>query len=532
MVMMLIFAISMILIENRQKDLLQQQLERELHALSSFSLSAVELVSYGFDNSDLDSSFDLLADQIGKASSYRISYFFSDGRMLGDSDLTFEEVLAADNHNNRPEIMLAKQEEFGHSQRFSQTVKNNLVYIAKYDRNTGFIARVSLPANTYKNAIVDLRWSFSVIIVITLAVILAFGLLAVKLNQNAIKKERLLQASRITQRTKQITLIQAMSTMLNSSQSVEDAARLLSTILPQLFPTLNGAIYIGDNDAQETEELLHFGQQWPDNISLLNRPKVQELMLKEYIYSSSEQHLTKRKHYQLSKRELYVSLSNQTKFHGLIYLFSDNKNIPKPTLELIDKATEQISFALCNLKTKERLLNQATRDPLTELYNRRFMLESFEQALNRSERHHLNLTFIMLDLDHFKQFNDNFGHEAGDIVLKAVASVLKENLRLEDIACRYGGEEFCIICPDTNLKDGYTLTEKIRNHIAKLSLNCSGKSLGRVTASFGLSVYPNHADSVNTLISKADKALYRAKDGGRNRSEVSQPIGFAEQSRQ
>lgn len=528
--MMLIFSFSIILIENRQQDLLQQQLERELHSLSSFSLSAVELVSYGFDNSDLDSSFDLLADQIGKASTYRISYFFSDGRLLGDSNLTFDEVINADNHNNRPEIIQAKTEEFGHSQRFSKTLQNNLVYIAKYDKNTGFIARVSLPANTYEQEIIDLRWSFSVIILITLGVILSFGLLSVKLNQNAIKKERLLQASRITQRTKQLTLIQAMSTMLNSSKSIEDAARLLSTILPQLLPSLNGAIYLGDRDSNDIKELLHFGQQWPENISLLNRPKVQELMLKEYLNGSNEQGHAKRKHYHLSKREMYIGLSNQNKFHGLIYLFNDRKDIKKQTLELIDKTTEQISFALCNLKTKERLLNQATRDPLTELYNRRFMLESFDQAINRAERHHLSLTFILLDLDHFKQFNDNFGHEAGDVVLRSIASVLKENLRLEDIACRYGGEEFCIICPDTNLKDGFTLAEKIRNHVAKLSLYCGGKSLGRVTASFGLSVYPNHAESVLSLISKADKALYRAKDSGRNRSEVSQPTNYAEQS--
>ena len=146
LIMTCIFAISMIVIEFHQKNLLQERMSHELKALSSFSLSAVEMVSYGFTPEELDSSFDLLADQIAQASHYRISYFYINGMMLGDSKLDFDQVLLADNHSDRPEIKNAILHEYGLSKRYSKTLQQNMVYLAKYDPSTNFIARVSLPA--------------------------------------------------------------------------------------------------------------------------------------------------------------------------------------------------------------------------------------------------------------------------------------------------------------------------------------------------------------------------------------------------
>jgi diguanylate cyclase (GGDEF)-like protein len=150
------------------------------------------------------------------------------------------------------------------------------------------------------------------------------------------------------------------------------------------------------------------------------------------------------------------------------------------------------------------------------------MLESFEASLNRAERHQGTLAVLMIDIDHFKMFNDKFGHEAGDLVLKEVATAFKENFRLEDIACRYGGEEFLIICPDTPLRDGFLLGEKIRKLIAKLQLNLEETELSTISLSIGVAAFPNHGNTTQKLLAESDKALYSAKSCGRNGTVVAQ----------
>lgn len=517
LIMTCIFAISMIVIEFHQKTLLQERLEQELKALSSFSLSAVEMVNYGFTPEELDSSFDLLADQIAQASHYRISYFYINGMMLGDSKLDFDQVLLAENHSERSEIKDAILHEYGLSKRHSETLKQNMVYLAKYDPSTNFIARVSLPANTYEAAIINLRWSFSVIVIITIGMIVLFALIAIKFNERSLKKERDLQEKRIIERTQSLTLIQTMSTMLNASQSLDDAAHFLASILPQLLPKLSGAIYLGNLENNKAEKLIHWGERWPKEVAIFVSKQLEKDM-KSTLSGTAVNPLNTIE--QVTATELTISLSCSESFHGLMHLISEDDAIDLTSIDMIKKVAEQLGFALSNLKIKDQLRAQATRDPLTDLYNRRFMLEAFEQAINRAERHNTALGFIILDLDHFKEVNDEFGHDAGDEVLIQVANCLKSNLRMEDIACRYGGEEFCVICPDSNLKDSYALAEKIRRYISELSIDYLGEDLGHITISVGVSIFPNHALTINELISLADQALYKAKKNGRNKTEV------------
>ena len=207
---------------------------------------------------------------------------------------------------------------------------------------------------------------------------------------------------------------------------------------------------------------------------------------------------------------------HEGEFIGILQLVSEDKIIEIKFQNLIKSLAPQLSSAMVNIQLKDILRDQAIRDPLTELYNRRFMLEAFEQALNRAERHKSCLAVLMIDLDHFKNFNDSYGHEAGDKVLVMVAKQFKINLRLEDIACRYGGEEFCILCPDTGVREAHVLAEKLRKCVAEQKIKYQDNYLEKVTLSIGISIYPNHGNSSNELIQQADKALYNAKDQGRN----------------
>jgi diguanylate cyclase (GGDEF)-like protein len=169
---------------------------------------------------------------------------------------------------------------------------------------------------------------------------------------------------------------------------------------------------------------------------------------------------------------------------------------------------------------EQKLQEQAISDPLTGLYNRRYLNEFLPRELARSGRSAVPVAVMLIDLDHFKRVNDSSGHEAGDIALRAVADLLRANVRGSDIACRFGGEEFALILPETDAEAAVRRAEGIRVAISKLDLSYSGKPLGRMTASFGLALFPDHAPDTDELLRVADVALYAAKGAGRNRVVV------------
>ena len=173
-----------------------------------------------------------------------------------------------------------------------------------------------------------------------------------------------------------------------------------------------------------------------------------------------------------------------------------------------------MAVATLNLRTK--LENQSIRDSLTGLFNRRFMQISLERELSRAARRKQMLAVFMLDLDHFKKFNDRYGHAAGDMALKAVADIFQGNIRAEDIACRYGGEEFTIILPDVTAKVAADRAESIRRALEAMRLPLEGEILGDFTVSIGVALYPADGEAADILLRRADMALYRAKRGGRN----------------
>jgi len=193
-------------------------------------------------------------------------------------------------------------------------------------------------------------------------------------------------------------------------------------------------------------------------------------------------------------------------------------------LAMVQQAGEYAALRLANLRLREKLHDQSIRDPLTGLYNRRFLEATLEQELHRSSRHHTGLGVIMADIDKFKVFNDSFGHTAGDIVLKEVAAMLRRSVRTEDIVCRYGGEEFLMVLPDTSLESVRERTELMREAVAKLELQHAGHSLGKITASFGISFSQDGVLTPEILLRYADEALYESKRRGCNCVSLSDSV--------
>jgi diguanylate cyclase (GGDEF)-like protein len=177
---------------------------------------------------------------------------------------------------------------------------------------------------------------------------------------------------------------------------------------------------------------------------------------------------------------------------------------------------EHVSLALSNMKLRETLRNLSIRDPLTGLFNRRHMEESLEQELLKAKRYGRSLGVIMLDIDHFKQFNDTYGHEAGDLVLGELSVFLQNHIRLTDIPCRFGGEEFILILPEADMALTQQRAEQLRQGVAVLRVKVQGQALAPITISEGVAVYPENGPTAQDVLRAADEALYRAKLKGRN----------------
>ena len=167
-------------------------------------------------------------------------------------------------------------------------------------------------------------------------------------------------------------------------------------------------------------------------------------------------------------------------------------------------------------KLRAKLQEQAIRDPLPNVYNRRYMAEFLDQEIARAERENCPLSVAIMDMDHFKQFNDNYGHKCGDVVLQSFANFLVEHTRRSDVVCRYGGEEFVILMPNAPLDGSYERVEAWRQDFSESSIPYEGM---RFSTSFsaGVAAFPEHGRTGDAILQAADKALYRSKNSGRNR---------------
>ncbi|HKZ07177.1 MAG TPA: diguanylate cyclase [Methylomirabilota bacterium] len=212
---------------------------------------------------------------------------------------------------------------------------------------------------------------------------------------------------------------------------------------------------------------------------------------------------------------------------GILYVgfVARGRLAPAPLSEakrrLAAAVAEHVALGLANVRLREMLRSQSIRDPLTGLFNRRYMEETLEREVRRAQRAGRPMAVLMMDLDHFKRINDDFDHDAGDALLREIGAALLRNLRREDVACRFGGEEFVLVLPEASLADAEKRAEELRAEIKRLRVSDKGRLLGPITVSIGLAAYPEHGLAGDALLHAADAALYRAKREGRDRVVIS-----------
>ena len=186
------------------------------------------------------------------------------------------------------------------------------------------------------------------------------------------------------------------------------------------------------------------------------------------------------------------------------------------------RVTEQISLALANLNLQRALKEQSIKDPLTKLYNRRYLEDTLPRELSRAQRSEQPLTVLLMDIDHFKKVNDTYGHDAGDAVLAAFAKMLTTKVRKEDVACRWGGEEFLLILGAANEDLAKARAQEICDTSRGLKIIFQGKPIP-ITVSIGAAIFPSHGETPEELIRNADLSLYKAKQGGRDQVVIYNP---------
>ncbi|MGV8932200.1 MAG: diguanylate cyclase [Luteimonas sp.] len=309
--------------------------------------------------------------------------------------------------------------------------------------------------------------------------------------------------------------------MLQSCMDADEALQLTRRMLSTLRPGTAGTLYRMRNSQDHAEAVLHWGQHraasaetlMPESCWALRRGQphlVADASAAQCAHVGPPDHA--------GVATACIPLSAQGVQLGLLYLSDDDDGFLS-RVDIIEAVAEQLSMSLSNLSLRERLRLQSIREPLTGLFNRRYLEESATRELARCARRQLPLSLMMLDIDHFKSFNDVHGHAGGDALLAQFGKLLQANSRAEDIACRYGGEEFTLILPEAGIDVAMQRAEAIRSAVEAMRVSYLGNELPQVTVSIGVSAFPENGNDPDTLLRTADEALYRAKRNGRNRVE-------------
>ena len=344
--------------------------------------------------------------------------------------------------------------------------------------------------------------------------VLAF-LYAVSRSNNEVRA-RHVAVVEATQTREQVERLFGMAEMLQSASDYPEANAVLRSATADLMAGLGGALYVFNN----SRDRLVLSTTWdsddlavPDTIGLnqcwaLRRGKPHTN------YPSSRKLCCE--HHSLDRMTLEIPMVARGEILGLLQVYADGETGEQRLQRVQSLAmavADAMSLALANIGLREKLRSQALRDPLTGLYNRRYMEDTLQRFVRLTEREQRECSVIMIDLDHFKRLNDQYGHAKGDSVLRDVAAVIVNQLRETDVVCRYGGEELIVLLPECGLDMAAQKAEGLRFRIEALSEPDGAK----VSASFGVASIPSTSTAAKDLLAHADAALYIAKQEGRNR---------------
>jgi diguanylate cyclase (GGDEF)-like protein len=323
----------------------------------------------------------------------------------------------------------------------------------------------------------------------------------------------------LRQRNYEIALHAELTNFLQSSYTSKEAYMAIVMTGRRLFPHLSGALYASHEPHGHLELALGWGDAQPE-AKLFSRDECWALRREKMhrVCDTKQEHLCG--HLQDARElrsTLCVPMIAQHELLGLLCIVSTDGRISEREQDSANTLAEHASIGLANVRLREALRHQSNHDPLTGLLNRRYLDDVLPVDLVRAKRRGTPVSVILLDVDHFKRYNDTHGHEAGDVVLRELAQFLISHGRRGDSVFRYGGEEFLLVLPDTPLAGALELAERMHEGVRLLKLEYAGQPLATITLSLGVATCPDHAAAAKDLIRAADRALYLAKNTGRDR---------------
>ncbi len=318
---------------------------------------------------------------------------------------------------------------------------------------------------------------------------------------------------------REVRLLGDLNSWLQTSRSLDELFDMSARFLTHLMPDSEGSIYVYSN----SRDVLDGCASWnggthkahinPDECWGLRRGRT-------YVFGEGEVDFTCA-HAEPHDGRPYVCIPvlAHGETVGLMHLRARNTESAARFADarrLSQMCAEQISLAIANVRMRDQLQDQSIRDPLTGLFNRRHMIDSLRRSLATLGRGNETIAIVAIDVDHFKRFNDNHGHDAGDMVLRAVATALAELCDRDELACRIGGEELMILLPGFGADAAMARAEEMRAAVEAVTVRYGEKALPRVTISLGVALAPVNGRLPQDLLRAADDALYAAKARGRN----------------
>ncbi|MBA3813058.1 MAG: diguanylate cyclase [Alphaproteobacteria bacterium] len=360
-------------------------------------------------------------------------------------------------------------------------------------------------------------------IILFSGILIAF-LLFFSIHMGQVAKSKTFQ---IHEKMKELQYFNDLIEALRDCSSLKKAVQPIAKYCKLLLPSTSGSVYFTDDTAKNLHPFSSWGgkplklNSFPLNACVALQQGKPYHLSNNSLHNLCEHLETERNH----GFHLCLPLWDQDDILGLIQIhnYSSSDADPKNPFLLPETLARQLSLSISRLKLRDLLKNQVIHDPLTNLFNRRYLDEVFEREFQKAKRYSRPLSVLMIDIDYFKKINDTYGHEIGDEVLRSIGTFLLKNYRKTDIPCRFGGEEFIIVFPETPVEVAMKKAEELRQAVANFQINFQGKTIKGIRISIGISTFPQHAHSTKSLISSADAALYKAKEGGRNRLEVASP---------
>lgn len=510
--------IGLLVIDAKIKQSLGSRVNTELERIAKIAHTTLSLSDQPLTTDHVDA----IANKIGKSAGVRITFINHKGEVTGDSDYSIERLLVLDNHDMRPEVIQARKSGVGFAKRYSDTQKLDTIYVAFFQyfnnstqANAPYIARASLTANTIETQLLKVRVALLTLL-ITGVFILAF-LTSITLHWLAKlnEREKIQLAMTLNQRDIELESMHELDALLSTCSALSDANSIVEQLVPNLLPGTSGYISLYKSSRDRLTSQMFWGSSKVETLHFL--PNQCWALRKGHQHLAvSDKNRVLCEHYDNvnDASTLCIPLVSHGETIGVMHVIMPL--LEDKTIALAGAIAKRMSMAIANIELKYSLTQQAIRDTLTNLYNRRYLFETLEQLIARAHRNNSEIGIIMLDLDHFKQLNDTYGHDIGDVVLKHTANFFQKHTRESDLVCRYGGEEFCLVCPDSNEQETLLVANKLCTGVASHSINVSVSTNIIVTLSGGIAVYPNKERSIDITIKQADQALYKAKAEGRN----------------